>query len=106
MDMHEIGIIKSGFSAVNENLTDIAKSLRKLTEKEPSTDYNLKSTPPAGEYVFVKVQDLYGDTIYQIPQIAKLLDDGWYNPYQPEPYGCDQNPFKIIGWKEIPEGVI
>ena len=34
MDSIEAKIIKSGFSAVNENLTDIAKSLRKLTTKE------------------------------------------------------------------------
>ena len=33
-DSIEIKVIKSGFSAVNENLTDIAKSLRKLTTKE------------------------------------------------------------------------
>ena len=33
-DSIEVKVIKSGFSAVNENLTDIAKSLRKLTEKE------------------------------------------------------------------------
>lgn len=34
MDSIEVKAIKSGFSAVNENLTDIAKSLRKLTTKE------------------------------------------------------------------------
>ena len=34
MDSMDVKIMKSGFSAVNENLTDIAKSLRKLTEKE------------------------------------------------------------------------
>ena len=34
MDSMDVKIIKSGFSAVNENLTDIAKSLRKLTAKE------------------------------------------------------------------------
>lgn len=94
MDMHEIGIIKSGFSAVNENLTDIAKSLRKIAEGGSTTDYNLKSAPPVRQYVFVKVQDLYGDMIYQIPQIAKFIDGEWYNP------------FKVIGWKEIPKGVI
>lgn len=34
MDLNETKIFKNGFGAVNENLTDIAKSLRKLTEKE------------------------------------------------------------------------
>lgn len=34
MDSMDAKVIKSGFSAVNENLTDIAKSLRKLTTKE------------------------------------------------------------------------
>lgn len=34
MDTMEAKFIKTGFSAVNENLTDIAKSLRKLTTKE------------------------------------------------------------------------
>lgn len=34
MDSMEVKTMKSGFSAVNENLTDIAKSLRKLTTKE------------------------------------------------------------------------
>lgn len=34
MDLSETKIFKNGFAAVNENLTDIAKSLRKLTEKE------------------------------------------------------------------------
>ena len=34
MDSMDVKVIKSGFSAVNENLTDIAKSLRKLTTKE------------------------------------------------------------------------
>lgn len=34
MDLNETKIFKNGFAAVNENLTDIAKSLRKLTEKE------------------------------------------------------------------------
>lgn len=31
MDSMEAKSIKSGFSAINENLTDIAKSIRKLT---------------------------------------------------------------------------
>ena len=34
MDSMEVKTMKSGFSAVNENLTDIAKSLRKLATKE------------------------------------------------------------------------
>lgn len=34
MDLSETKIFKNGFAAVNENLTDIAKSLRKLTEKK------------------------------------------------------------------------
>ena len=34
MDSMDVKVIKSGFSAVNENLTDIAKSLRKLATKE------------------------------------------------------------------------
>ena len=34
MNSNEANIMKSGFSAINENLTDIAKSLRKLTTKE------------------------------------------------------------------------
>ena len=33
MDLNEIKIFKNGFAAVNENLTDIAKSLQKLTKK-------------------------------------------------------------------------
>ena len=34
MNSMDVKVIKSGFSAVNENLTDIAKSLRKLETKE------------------------------------------------------------------------
>lgn len=58
-DLIEVKVIKSGFSAVNENLTDIAKSLRKLTEKEEerwrtveivSCDGKLDNTPIVAKY--------------------------------------------------------
>ncbi len=73
MDLMEVKIIKSGFSAVNENLTDIAKSLRKIATKEEEHWRTVKVDGlPGPEYEWVLVIVSYNGNIDNVPIVAKF----------------------------------
>ena len=72
MDSIEAKIIKSGFSAVNENLTDIAKSLRKLATKEEEQWRTVEVDGyPGPEYEWVVAIVSYNGRIDDIPIVVK-----------------------------------
>ena len=72
MDSIEAKIMKSGFSAVNENLTDIAKSLRKLTTKEEEHWRTVEVDGyPDPEYEWVLAIVSCNGRIDDIPIVAK-----------------------------------
>lgn len=73
MDSMEVKTIKSGFSAVNENLTDIAKSLRKLATKEEEHWRTVKVDGlPGPEYEWVVAIISCNGVIDDVPIIAKF----------------------------------
>lgn len=73
MDSMEVKVIKSGFSAVNENLTDIAKSLRKLTTKEKEYWRSIEVDGlPGPEYEWVTAIVSCNGIIDDIPIVAKF----------------------------------
>lgn len=73
MDLMEVKTIKSGFSAVNENLTDIAKSLRKLATKEEEHWRTIKVDGlPGPEYEWVVAIISCNGVIDDVPIIAKF----------------------------------
>lgn len=73
MDLMEVKTIKSGFSAVNENLTDIAKSLRKLATKEEEHWRTIKVDGlPGPEYEWVLVIVSYNGNIDNVPIVARF----------------------------------
>ena len=73
MDSMDVKVIKSGFSAVNENLTDIAKSLRELTRKEEEHWRTVEVDGyPDPEYEWVVAIISCNGIIEDIPIIAKF----------------------------------
>lgn len=72
MDSTDVKIIKSGFSVVNEKLTDIAKSLRKLATKEEEHWRTVKTDGlPGPEYEWVLVIVSCNGNIDNVPIVAK-----------------------------------
>ena len=72
MDSMDVKVIKSGFSAVNENLTDIAKSLRKLATKEEEYWRTVEVDGcPGPEYEWVLAIVSYNGRIDDIPIVVK-----------------------------------
>ena len=72
MDSIETKAIKSGFSAVNENLTDIAISLRKLTIKEEERWRTVEVDGcPGPEYEWVLAIISCNGRIDDIPIVVK-----------------------------------
>lgn len=72
MDSMDVKVIKSGFSAVNENLTDIAKSLRKLATKEEECWRTVDVDGyPDPEYEWVLAIVSCNGRIDDIPIVAK-----------------------------------
>ena len=73
MDSMDVKVIKSGFSAINENLTDIAKSLRKLERKEEEHWRTVKTDGyPGPEYEWVVAIVSCNGRIDNIPIIARF----------------------------------
>lgn len=71
-DLIEVKVIKSGFSAMNENLTDIARSLRKLTAKEEERWRTVDVDGyPDPEYEWVLAIVSCNGRIDNIPIVAK-----------------------------------
>lgn len=73
MDSMEVKVIKSGFSAVNENLTDIAKSLRKLATKEEERWRTVETDGcPGPEYEWVLAMVSCNGVIDDVPIVARF----------------------------------
>ena len=72
MDSMEANIMRAGFSAINENLTDIAKSLRKLETKEEERWRTVDVDGyPDPEYEWVLAIVSYNGKIDDIPIVVK-----------------------------------
>lgn len=72
MDSADIKIIGYGFLAVNENLTDIAKSLQKLARKEEEHWRSVKVDGcPGPEYEWVLAIVSCNGVIDNVPIVAK-----------------------------------
>ena len=105
MDSMEIKTMKSGFSAVNENLTDIAKSLRKLTTKEEERWRTVEVDGyPGPEYEWVLAIVSYNGRIDDIPIVAKYNRNeyNWIvhftNGYMDRPLNSD---CEVVRWLPI-----
>ena len=74
MDSMEIKVIKSGFSAVNENLTDIAISLRKLATKKEEEHWRTVEVDgyPGPEYEWVLAIISCNGDIDNVPIVARF----------------------------------
>lgn len=107
--------IAEGFSALNKNLTDCAKSLRILARiSEVNNDNYWRNAVgsneelPGEEYdwVLVKIRDLnsiYTST-YKTPHIAEYRSDGfWWSQERDLRYGTEELPFEVVEWKPISE---
>ena len=105
MDSIEIKTIKSGFSAVNENLTDIAKSLRKLTTKEEERWRTVETDGlPGPEYEWVLTMVSCNGDIDSVPIVAKYNRKSfcWIahfaNGYLDHPLNSD---YEVVRWLPI-----
>lgn len=108
-------VIKDGFKALNENVVDCAKSLRRLADvlepyekKEETNDGWYAVTPdslcvPGSElkYVVVRIRNIFTRRLSDIPQIAEFRDGKWFDARTNEPYGSDNLPFHVDYWKPI-----
>lgn len=110
--------INDGFRAMNVNLVDAAKSLRKLAEEtEKKTDdywhplFGSEGGCPRPEYdwVLVKIRDdpkfLNGTNgeVYNLPHIAELRSDGnWWPLEWEDHYGTEKVPFEVVYWRPLP----
>lgn len=106
--------LAEGFSALNKNLTDCAKSLRILSKNsEVSNNYWRNAVGPYAElpgeeydWVLVKIRDLNNiyASPYKTPHIAEYRSDGfWWSQERDLQYGTEELPFEVIGWKPISE---
>lgn len=105
MDSMEVKTIKSGFSAVNENLTDIAKSLRKLTTKEEEYWRTIEVNGlPGPEYEWVLAMVSCNGNIDNAPIVAKYDRKSfrWIahfaNGYLDHPLNSD---YEVVRWLPI-----
>lgn len=105
MDSMEVKTMKSGFSAVNENLTDIAKSLRKLTTKEEERWRIVEVDGcPGPEYEWVLAIVSCNGNIDDIPIVAKFdRKESYWVVHFPNSY-MDQalnSDCEVIRWLPI-----
>lgn len=115
----EMSVIRSflkGIEAININLVDCAKSLRKIAsgtesdDKWHSVDENGNPGPEYEEYdwVLVKIADdpdllpVKNERIHDLPHIAEFRDGRWFPEEWNEPYGSLTVPFKVVSWRPIP----
>lgn len=104
-DSIEAKVIKSGFSAMNENLTDIARSLRKLTEKEEERWRTVEVDGyPDPEYEWVLAIVSCNGNIDNVPIVAKFDRKALYwvvhfaNGYMDRPLNSD---CEVVRWFPI-----
>lgn len=104
-DSIEVKVIKSGFSAMNDNLTDIAKSLRNLTRKEEEHWRTVEVDGyPDPEYEWVLAIVSCNGHIDNIPIVAKYnrKEYCWIvhftNEYMDRPLNSD---CEVVRWLPI-----
>ena len=105
MDSIEAKIMKSGFSAINENLTDIAKSLRKLKTKEEERWRTVEVDGyPDPEYEWVLAIVSCNGRIDDIPIVAKFdRKESCWIVHFPDGY-MDQilnSDYEVVRWLPI-----
>lgn len=105
MDSMVLKAIRSGFSAINENLTDIAKSLRKLTTKEEEHWRTVEVDGlPGPEYEWVLVIVSCNGNIDNEPIVAKFDRKALYwvvhftNSYMDQALNSD---CEVVRWLPI-----
>ena len=105
MNSMEANIMKSGFSAGNENLTEIAKSFRKLTTKEEERWRTVEVDGyPGPEYEWVLAIVSCNGRIDDIPIVVKYNreDYSWIvhfpNGYIDRPLNSD---CEVVRWLPI-----
>lgn len=105
MDLNETKIFKNGFAAVNENLTDIAKSLRKLTEKKEERWHLIDDGDyPGPGYEWVLAIVSCNGKIDNVPIVAKYSREtyAWTvhftNGYTDRPLNSD---CEVVRWLPI-----
>ena len=104
MDSMDVKVIKSGFSAVNENLTDIAKSLRKLATKEEHWRTVDVDGYPGPEYEWVLAIVSCNGDIDNVPIVVKYnrKEYSWIvhfaNGYMDRPLNSD---YEVVRWLPI-----
>lgn len=105
MDSMEVKVIRAGFSAVNENLTDIAKSLQKLSTKEEECWRTVESDGcPGPEYEWVLAIVSCDGNIDNVPIVAKFDRKAfcWIvhfaNGYLDHPLNSN---YKVVRWAPI-----
>lgn len=106
MDSMDIKVLKSGFAAVNENLVDIAKSLRSMREPTKKDHWYTieKDGYPGPEYEWVLVIVSYNNIADNVPIVAKYDQKRscWVvhcaDGYADVPLG---NDCKVVRWLPI-----
>lgn len=105
MNSNEANIMKSGFSAINENLTDIAKSLRKLTTKEEERWRTVEVDGyPGPEHEWVLAIVSCNGNIDNVPIVAKFDRKALYwivhftNSYMDQALNSD---CEVVRWLPI-----
>lgn len=119
-----IRMLADSFRAVNTNLTDVAKSLRKLSDEiekknrkdedywHPAIGPDAETSKPKYDWVLVKIRDdqniLKGSNcgVYNVPHIAEERYDEkmgyrWWPLEWDAPYGTEEVPFEVVEWKPI-----
>ena len=107
MDLNEIKIFKNGFAAVNENLTDIAKSLQKLTKKKEEHWRTVEVDGyPDPEYEWVLAIASCNGRIDDIPIVVKYnrKESCWIVHFHFE-NSCFDHPlnsdYEVVRWLPI-----
>ena len=105
MNSMEANIMRAGFSAINKNLTDIAKSLRKLTAKEEECWRTVEVDGcPGPEYEWVLAIVSCNGRIDDIPIVVKYnrKEYNWIvhfsNGYTDGPLNSD---CEVVRWLPI-----
>lgn len=117
-EMVQKGLIE-GLKALNMNIVDCAKSLRKLAETtEKNFDdywhpfFGPDAECPGTEYdwVLVKIRDDpkfskgSNGEVYNLPHIAELRSDrNWWPLEWEDHYGTEKVPFEVVYWRPLPE---
>lgn len=104
--------LAEGFKAANANLTDLCKSVRKLSESVAVKDDNYwhptfgqNGEVPGEEYDWVLVKIREKGSVkedFGVPHIAEFRNGRWWAQEIDEPYESELWPFEVRFWRPIP----